>query len=508
MHLYSLLLDDSAFIKVHPRFSAELLLELIQKVMRKGEDNSLHEAAVHELNRLQYDHIPLLAPHFDTLLGYFSQLAEDHTTFAWYKEEIQTKKPEKISTFNPLQGLDFWEVQRKENAMANEMRYIKDILQEILQMNEKVYVATVTQVLGQLDSKTHAKYKTELLNLTATSLQDPLLIASQLPALYNYLFDVNSVQVRMEGLKFLERLIKNFPDLVTQTLLDLATLFLTDPEVGVRGQALALQSAIARSFPEKITAATINTILHLMVDRFVFVHTRAAKACVDFIPFMTKNDLLEAVSHLRSLEEIHKEKDPRFSQELIRNMLQLTEEVLPLLQKRIIKEYVLLYARSSDYYTSTDFIKLLGNLKKQHAEFEDDWLQLVVNWFRKVAPDVLSSDLDERSSFYKQAYNLSYACIKRNITLLETFLQERNERQIIDVIQILHLLSYFECHQSVVRYVNLLPTSIQRVRLTEWFFKQAELLRHFSQFEEGVKNGNYYQNELKEIAYVLQKATS
>jgi len=501
--LFRYLLKDTDIAVSHPDIGGRLISELIQLAMSKDEAPELHGHYVDELFYMRDDQANLFEPNFDALLGFLSQLLEDQKTFLWWKEEITTKKPEEVTTYNPLLGLTWWDIDHLRMNLSKDIRHVKDILGEILEIDTGTHFFTVQQMIKGLDSKTRASLKSELISLTATSMKDPLLIAGQIPDLYNWVLDVDAIEVRTEGMKFLDRIIEKFPQLVTQTLFDLADVFLKDTSVAVKGLSLQIQASIANHIPDTFNIANIDLIIRAMMNPYVYVHKTAARKCESFIPFMDKKQHLLSTLNLISLAKHYQSDDKEFSTSIVKKLLRITRKQVNFFQ-HVTREFVLKNCKSTEYYTAKEYIDLLTDIKNEYPEFEDDWLKIVIDVFKKIPP-TWQSDMDWRSELFSEMFTLSYGCIQRNLELILEFLNSRTETDGFDIINFLYVLAYFEFHESVVTFVTVMRNRLSRVRSTEGLFRNVEIQMNFSGFEADVKNEIFQEEYLKQITDALQK---
>lgn len=325
IRVYHYLLSDKDFIVANKAFCQELVEDLIALAMKKDEDRELREDYVDELHRLRYENIDLLEPSFDAFLGWLSQVTEQEKTFLWWLEEIETKKNGEVTTYNPLLGRDYFDIDRERNQLSKEIRHLADIVRDILKKDRGVHLGTARKILEGLDSRTQTKLKTTLINIISMSVEDPFIMAQFIPPLYNYLFDPDEVKIREEAMKFLDRLVSKHPHIINQTLFDVAELFLKDPEVAVKGMAIEVQASIANEIPDKFNPSNLNTLIDCMLDSYVYIHKKSARKCRVFYPLMSQPQRLIAIVSLMNLVEHYKDKDTSFVQDVLKDLLAISK---------------------------------------------------------------------------------------------------------------------------------------------------------------------------------------
>jgi len=237
------------------------------------------------------------------------------------------------------------------------------------------------------------KLKKELLNVIANSINDPWLIAKLIPDLYTHLLDINSIEIRIEAMQFLDRIISKHPQLVTQTLFDLINAFMTDNEIGIKGMTTEIIGSIARDMPERLTEVHIQFLIDCLSDSYKYVHKKAAQNCYKIYPFTSKSQRIQIVLGLSQWEPTYyKNEEYDFCETLIDQMLRFSKEVPPLAID-ITRQVVLKYCTVEEHYIAKGFLDRLEEIKVEYKEFESDWFSIVM---KKL--------IDSKPNFYNSEY--------------------------------------------------------------------------------------------------------
>jgi len=141
-----------------------------------------------------------------------------------------------------------------------------------------------------------------------------------------------------------------------------------------------------------------------------------------------------------NLVDHYKDKDSSFAQDVLKDFLAISKE-LPSFFNAAVKNYLIPYCESSEYYIAKESIELLGEVKMECKQFEDEWLRIVIGLFKKIHAG-FRSDMEWRSELYAEMHSLTFECIQRNLAMITSFLDSRTASSGFDIINMLQVLAY------------------------------------------------------------------
>lgn len=500
--LYRYILRTENFTDTNKTFVAGLISEMIETAMLKTEAVKVHEKIVAAVNEASDDHPQLFTPHFETLIGYLLQMVEDEKTFKYWQDELANKKPEEQTTFNPLIGKQFHELNSEITTRQKSMRDIKDVIKNVYELDPQTHLESLLELFRKLESKIQEEFKIQLFNLISSSVNDPVQVSKLVPDLYQLLLDPDSENIRFEALKFLEKIIRKFPQVVTVTLLDLVDVFLKDPKAFVKGMAFDILGTIAKTWPEKINDAHIEMVNEALIDRYKFVSKKAVGICDKLIPVINDTQKLKLANRLVALEDAYyKEKDWSFCETLMDQLLRLTKTMTSI-YKFVVQTILIKYCTCEDFHTARDFTKNLGRIKKDYPEFETEWLKAIIGVLQKTHMDWGD---DERKEDFAGIYDISYEVVEANLNLFTDFLDSRTEKDAYDIVTTIAILSHFGKFEPVEAYTKALSAKIPDVAANQYLLNSCILFGSMAQFEFGVNKGNYNDDYLNQVRDAYKK---
>lgn len=461
---------------------AEIIINwLVTELVKQSGNEEVHKNI---LDAIEYAvvHVPaLFTSYFEPLLGYLITSINIYNTFLWYKKELD-KPADQVSTFNPLRGKHFTEVLLLESQHQKQLNDIEQILQQLLKQVGNSLHLRIQEVLNGLNSQTNGFVKSRLIKTLYSGVSDPLAIGDLLPTIYSSLFDMVSIDVRREAVRFVEHLLDKHPALVTQTLLDVIKVFLTDSNVSICALAIRAYQSLIHHYPEQVEIDHINSVLAKVTNEYTVLHKAAAMASYDILPFLTDDQKQLLITGLIVQERAYfKERDYEYCKTLVSTLLFLTKDD----QRHfinIVHQYVVKYCTCGDYYMELYAIKRLTKLTIEFSELQTTWLMQALHYLIRVAPN-FGALSEYREDLFAMLYQLPYETISTHQKELADFVRTQiRANRFFDVFstyavigaQGLHVLLY-ELTQYFAKVVPTNKSNETVVSMNESFARLAEL---------------------------------
>ena len=415
--LYQKILTEDDLYIIDDDMSLKAVAQLNFYLMGNLNKAKLVEGAMDAIEQVVSERPEILIPHLDAYIGIMMQINEKRQKFEWYRADASdTSKP--AATFNPLAGKNFWEMENEATEIARLFHTAGGIVSNLIAKHPEGRTKSFVEVIEKIDSKTDGKFKAELIGVLQSSVKDFVSLSDILPQIYSYLHDIDSEDVRFAGMKFIVYLIEKYPQLITNTLIELIKVFLKDPLIGVRGLAVEVYGKIIQQFPEHADKVLFKHIQSLMFDKYVFVHKAAVSFSYNVYPFLTKNERTIWNLDLYRLADFYlKSEDPKYTLEITRAVLFYSADN-PTVHKNVVKNLLLRICNCKDYYTEKDALKLLTYLTKKNADYKDEWVREAISFLAKTLPREPIGNNDDRDEFLDFFYNLDEATIIRHKDLI------------------------------------------------------------------------------------------
>jgi len=214
VRLYEDVLKEEELYKIHAG-CAEIFLEcLVGYLMHSESPEELREAAMHAIESIQHSRPEILDPYFEAFVGHLVQLNIDRKQFNWYRQDAANSS-QPATTFNPLIGMSFLDIQNIEQGMHNDFRGTANLITKYITRQPEKHFPGITAVLQKLDSKTEGPFKSKIIDILQKGLKDIVSVSKLLPAIYGYLQDPDSEDVRGSGMNYFIHVLIHFPQLVT-----------------------------------------------------------------------------------------------------------------------------------------------------------------------------------------------------------------------------------------------------------------------------------------------------
>lgn len=442
---------------------------LIQLLIATKREDPRRRALLDVLTETTKHRPGMTGKHYDALTGFLVTLTDEMKTFRWQKAELEDEN-RAVSTFNSLQGKNVFDIDLIGSSLQREIRDTQTIVGNLMRADTIRLLPQTLQLIEGLGSKENGEIKANLIDTLREGIKDPLSMASLLPALYTFIYDVESEAVRDSGMKFMVVMIDEYPQTVTQTVIDTVKIFLNDPLVPVRVRALEAFREIMRHFPEQVDRGSINRVLFLLKDKYVAVHKTATRLIHSLLPFVNDQEYSALFYSLITLEDHYfKGKDFDFCEDLVRALLYITKE-RPKAYGGVVTTILVKYCNSGDYYTDKKFIGHLTEITEESDQFHDQWFAQAVPFLQKTMPDMYNRWSDERRRLFDHFYLEGYEMISRALEPISGFIKSRINKDVFtDVFDMLAVLCFYGFNDLVYELSQYLaahvPTTVSNERV-------------------------------------------
>jgi len=489
IHFFKIVLMENDLVVKSDEITHNIIDRILQILLAKETAKELKAKALSTITDISKKKSGLIIDHFDVLIGFLVNSIKDFDTFNWYVKELDKPK-DQISTFNPFQSDNYLNIQSRELELKRIIQLTETTIQNLIKNSvDSQNHVKILDIISNLDSASDGYLKSELIAVIRRSVNNPIYLAELLPTIYNYLLDTDSKQVRYEGINFITHLIDNNDQLVTQTLIDIIKVFMKDIDRGIKGKSFEAFGSVIRKFPHQVEDEQIQIILQAVIDSYVVIHKRAADLSYKILPFLTKHQKLILISRIAALEEsYYNEKDFKYCQELVDILLFITKENQEM-YVRIVKDYVVKYCNSKDYYTDVDFIEKLTRIRNQSPEFNELWLQQTIGFLSRTKPDYCDHAFDSRNELFKTIYHLPQNVITQNILLIKELIRHKIDgRYFTDVFELYGILGFFNLHHEINDMSNYFKQFVEQNKSNEFATKTNQCCERIANIETSVAN--------------------
>ncbi len=303
--------------------------------------------------------------------------------------------------------------------------------------------------MRNLDSDINEAAKVNFINIIKESVTDPVLMSKQLPDLYNNLLDPISINIRVAAMKMLDSIVNQYPQVITEILLDLIDLFSFDTSPVTKANAMMILGTIAERMPERLTASHIGNIIMSLTDRCEYIQQKTVTLIDSIAPFINNQQRDEIFKSLIVLERAYAtSKKLDFCAKVVWQLADLSKS-FPRAYRWVVRNHIVKYCNIEDDSIRKDFFKHLTLINSKHPEFEEDWLKQAIIMLNKTRASMY--DNRNRSSIFSNMYTISTEVIRNNVSLFDGLMNCRDAVQdAFDIINILSILAWSELHEQVI----------------------------------------------------------
>lgn len=427
---------------------------------------------------------------FDVFLGFLIAALKEKNTFNWNKENLDSN----TTTFNPLIGLNFYDIMGLETRISTKLSNIKDILVNLVREDQTANFAEIIKIIRNLDSKKpeDVEVKIYLITIIRSSIKSNISLVQILPDTYNWLLDMNALAVRMEALKLLAVLLENHFVIIPQTISDLLLLLIKDDDVVIKKFAIDAYGQVLVKKPSTISEEVINYLLEQYDSRYIGISHAMSDLTyplLNILPVEKHGKLYGKVIMMLAAHCSQKEKNHDFCQKLLKQAIFLNRKVnsenfIPY-EINIVTNYLLPDCSESDFYKAEKAIKLLRDLRRCNDDLNDLWLASALAFIYKYPPHHHEMAISNsfRKGFYSEMYYLRRSDVFKESELIIGYLKNHLDDIDLydyDIINILNLFGYFSLHSENLNLCNYIIENVQNVPSKKYFFRVVKDHRFLS----------------------------
>jgi len=500
LNLPRIILSDDEFCRTHDTFCQSLIDQFIEKAFAKPLREIRDEAQ--ELRNLAHNRPQLFQSHFNGLLGMLIKIYDERRMFDRFLEEVKHKPPDKHTTYNYLTGKESWAIMDEETTLDSILHAFKGAIKHIMEHDPVSNGAIVRELTKSLDSSNQENVKAELIGMLSSAIKDPLVVIGLLPDLYTYLLDPSSANVRYASIGWLGQIMDRFPSLVTQSLLDLLDVFLSDSDVIIRVKSIRLLETLAKRMPSHFTPTHVELIIDSLLDKFIGIHQSATNLCHILFEQITPQQRNKIFNSLMGLETVYRDEDGDFYKTIVQQMLRCVSKY-PNTLDFVVKNYVVPGCGREKPASAEDFRQILDEIREEFPRFEKPWLEVTLDFLEKT--HIEFADDGDRASLFNKMYQLSYATVNECGPQFEKFLQSRLNRDAVDILWGLDVLSYFEQHSVVIELSEHFQRTIPDLESTKGLLDRCRLRWAISSYDQSRSSGSALKKQLELIDDARQK---
>ena len=417
---------------------------------------------------------------FEVFLGFLITALKEKNTFNWNKDNLNSN----TTTFNPLIGLNPYDIIALETKISAKLTNVKDILVNLVQENETANFAEIIKIIRNLDSKKteDVDVKIYLISIIRSSIKSNISLVQILPDTYNWLLDMNALAVRMETLKLLAILLENHFVIIPQTIIDLLLLLIKDDNVVIKKFAIDAYGQILLKKPSTVSEEVINYLLDQYVSRYIGISHAMSDLTyplLNMLPVEMHGKLYGKVVMMLALHCLQKEKNHDFCQKLLKQAIFLNRKVnsenFIRYEKNIVTNYLLPDCNDLDFYKAENAIKLLKDLRRNNDDLNDLWLASALGFIYKYPPHRHEMAISNsfRKGFYSEMYYLRRSDMVRESESIIGYLKNHLDDIDLydyDIINILNIFGYFSLHSENLNLCNYIIENVQNVPSKKYFF--------------------------------------
>ncbi|WP_438710745.1 hypothetical protein ACSTS3_18695 [Aquimarina muelleri] len=478
---YKLFVNDSVK-NSEGLFTKNIVSQLIKICLDKNPDK-LKEESINTIKSFSQKTPEVLLQDFDSFIGVLSQSIIEKSTFKWYKEDLDKN----TLTFNPLKERNIHEIMLEESKLDSEIDNLKNILINLLKYNQNKLYEKLIEIIRNINEgdKNSTQLKLFFIEIIRNGVNDSIVLTNILPDLHTWLLDFKNIQLRVEALRFLEKLLSNNLQIIPQTIFSLLEIFIEDNDNLIRKYAILCYKQILVSEKE-LKEHEINTLLNLLENKYVIIHKTAVEITYKLFDLLDSKKKIKLLSYLiRLLEIYHNEtdRDVKFCKKLFRLTMYVSKEANPnhstKTEKVLIERYLVEYCEHSDYYSSINSLKELTRYREENSYYNTIWLEQSLLFIYKYQPNKFEPFINsERGNLYQKILSLSINDLLPQVDFMKESVKKRclvnTELFSSDLKFTLIIFSYFNLHKDILELTTFITDNIARTQAMEYFFNQID----------------------------------
>lgn len=502
---YELYINDS---KKNPNniHTLNLINQLIKICLDKNPPE-LKEQAINTLENFSRKNPDIILKDFDSFIGVLSNSVIAKSTFEWYKKDLDKD----TLTFNPLKGKNVYDIINEENKLEHEIRELKGILKNLLKHNPTKLYDKLIEIIRNIEEndKNGIQLKLFFIEILRDGVNDSILLINILPDLHNWLLDFKNVPLRLQALKFIEKLLSNHFNIVPQTIFSLLEIFLNDSDNLIKKYTILCYKQILIN-KKRITNEDTKTLLNLYKDKYVIVHKTATEITYklfDLLDIKARHILLAYLLNLLEVYHTEKDRDVEFCKRLFKQLMYVSKWSNPnhfdKTEKVLIEKYLSEYCKNGDYYSCLNSLKELNAFRKQNIYYKALWLKHSLSFINKTTPNKFEPFISsERGEIYVEILSLNLIDLlpfkevmkenikKRCLANIDLFINDLNFTLII--------FSFFNLNEDVLELTNFIKEKIPRIQKLNYFFNKIDEFSRLANLTL-IKQNNLSNSEVREL---------
>jgi hypothetical protein len=459
--VYDLLLENEQFLEKHPSL-AENLAEATPKLLIDRNLKSEWRDKAFETMNLVVESGKAPDKTISILIGCLSQINDERHAHRHYLEEI---KAGKVSTFNPLAGMGYWDIDFLESNLNRYRSKLVDMAGTLLDRKPESTYPMFSEVLTKLAEPYVPQFKTDLLEIAMKGLNSPRYITQYLPLLYSHLFD-KDVNNRVQGIHFLRNLIDDYPQLVTETLLNLVDVFAYDPEIAIRANNLLLVNSIAQSPKFELTDKHVGYVEKAFKQSYIYILDRAVTASRNVFPSMAADQVKVLSLELANLAVVEDPNNEELREHALSVLLDISM-VNPQFLDAVVSQILSPRCKSDDPQKSRKYVEKLEEIKKQYPKYSIIWLKEALGYLTRSHPDRYNAHFDPRNGVYRSIFDSSYRLLTRCKADLAAAGKAIAAHNPIDALNFIYLFCHFQFYKEAIDLIDQIRKSVADTKANE-----------------------------------------
>tara|TARA_R100000306_G_C4379381_1_gene143441 strand:- start:102 stop:4268 length:4167 start_codon:yes stop_codon:yes gene_type:complete len=472
----------------HQVFIKKSIDELLKICLNKSLPQELRTEAVESIDDISQEIPKVLFESADSIIATLSQSIINITTFKWYLEDLDTK----TLTFNPLLGRNIFELQNEQMTIENEIYSLKSVLKNLLKFNQNALFEKLLEIINNTNEgdENSGQLKLYFIEVIRNGISDSILLTNILPQLHTWLLDFKNLKLRIEALKFLEKLLKDNFHIIPQTLFNLLRIFIDDDELIIKRYAISCYSEILRN-NGIVEDKEIDLLLNLYYNKYRIIHKNATDLSYRLLNVLEHTKRLQLLqSLLMLLDTYHKEsnRDIKFCIKLFNQIMFISKKINNEHQKTecyLIKNYLVEYCNDSDYYRCLEALKKLTLFKEEKPKYNRIWLEQILKFNFRVKPQPFEPfSRSDKYKFYTGIFSLSRDDFYTQSDFIKNTIKEISIKTDVfnnELVFIMMIFSYFNMNEDILEIIEFFETNVKCTKAKDHFFKQLKIFKNLAQ---------------------------
>ncbi|WP_338734025.1 hypothetical protein [Mangrovimonas cancribranchiae] len=484
---YELYINDSKK-NTKSTYTLNLINQLIKICLDKNPPE-LKKKAINTLENFSRENPEMILKDFDSFIGVLSNSVIAKSTFEWYKKDLDKD----TLTFNPLKGKNVYDIINEENKLEHEIRELKGILKNLLKHNPTKLYEKLIEIIRNIEEKDKngTQLKLFFIEILRDGVNDSILLTNILPDLHSWLLDFKNISLRVQALKFIEKLLSNHFNIVPQTIFSLLEIFLNDSDNLIKKYTILCYKQILIN-KKRITNEDTKTLLNLYKDKYVIVHKTATEITYklfDLLDIKGRHILLAYLLDLLEVYHNENDRDVEFCKKLFKQSMYVSKGVNPnhfdKVEKVLIKKYLIEYCRNGDYYSCLNSLKELNTFRKKNSYYNALWLECSLLFLNKTTPNKFQPFLNsDRGKIYIEILSLNLIDLLSFKEIMKENIKKRSleniDLYINDLNFTLIIFSFYGLNEDILEITSFIKEKIPSIKTLDYFFNKIDEFSRFA----------------------------